>query len=133
MRGWQVLKAFGCTIAAALTMLALAGPAGAASNIVVSQVYGGGGNTGAPFQNDFMELFNRGSSPVSLVGMSVQYASATGTGNFGANPVVPLSGILGPGQYYLVQQAGGALGNPLPVPDASGTVNMSATAGKVIV
>jgi predicted extracellular nuclease len=102
-------------------------------NVVVSQVYGGGGNTSAPYQNDFVELFNRGSTSVSLSGWSVQYASATGTGNFAANPVTALSGTLAPGQYYLVKQAGGTTGSPLPTPDASGTVNMSATGGKVIV
>ena len=46
---------------------------------MISQVYGGGGNTGAPFQNDFIEVFNRGSTNVNLSGWSVQYASATGT------------------------------------------------------
>ena len=104
------------------------------TNVVISQVYGGGGNTGAPLTNDYMELFNRGPSSVSLSGWSVQYASATGTGSFAANPVTTLSGTLAPGQYYLVQQAsGGAAGVPLPTPDATGTVNMSATSGKVIV
>jgi predicted extracellular nuclease len=99
-------------------------------DIVISQVFGGGGNTGAPFANDFIELFNRGATTVLLTGLSVQYASATSTGNFGANPVTPLSGSLAPGQYYLVQQSGGT-GTPLPTPDATGTVNMSATGGKV--
>lgn len=101
------------------------------SDIVISQVYGGGGNTGAPYQNDYIELFNRGTTTVSLNGMSVQYASATGTGNFGSNPVTLLSGSLAPGQYYLIRQSGGANGSPLPTPDATGSVNMSATAGKV--
>ncbi|MBS1115621.1 MAG: uncharacterized protein H6Q87_5 [candidate division NC10 bacterium] len=102
------------------------------NDVVISQVYGGGGNSGAPYQNDFIELFNRGTAPVSLAGMSVQYASATGTGNFGSNPVTLLSGSLAPGQYYLVQQAsGGVAGVLLPTPDATGTVSMSATGGKV--
>ena len=101
-------------------------------DIVISQVYGGGGNTSAPWRNDFIELFNRGTTTVSLAGMSVQYASATGTGNFGANPVTVLSGSLAPGQYYLVQQAsGGSNGVLLPAPDATGTAAMSATAGKI--
>lgn len=102
------------------------------ANVVISQVYGGGGNTGAPFKNDFVELFNLGPTTVSLTGWSVQYASAAGTGSFASN-VVALSGSLAPGQYYLVQQAGGTTGVALPAPDATGTVNMSATAGKVIV
>ncbi len=101
-------------------------------DLVISQVYGGGGNAAAPYGNDFIELFNRGTTTVSLAGMSVQYASATGTGNFGANPVTVLSGSLAPGQYYLVQQAsGGANGVLLPTADATGTMNMSATGGKV--
>ena len=129
MRRWQALKAVGCMLAAAGTMLALAGHAAAASNVVISQVYGGGGNTGAPYQNDFVELFNQSSSPISITGWSVQYASATGTGNFVATP---LSGVLAAGQYYLVREAGGTTGSPLPLPDASGTVNMSGTGGKVI-
>ncbi len=55
------------------------------TSVVVSQVYGGGGNTGAQYTNDFIELFNLGTSPVSLAGWSVQYTSATGTGNFGSS------------------------------------------------
>ncbi|MDQ2856492.1 MAG: DNA/RNA non-specific endonuclease, partial [Acidobacteriota bacterium] len=102
------------------------------STIVISQVYGGGGNSGAVYQNDFVELFNLGSTTVSLTGWSVQYASATGTGNFGGNPIAPLSGSLAPGGYYLVKQgSGGANGIALPAPDATGTANMSATAGKI--
>ena len=100
-------------------------------DIVISQVYGGGGNTGAPYKNDFVELFNRGAASISLSGWSVQYASATGTGNFGSNAFALLSGTLQPGQYYLVQLAGGTTGVALPTPDATGTVNMSGTGGKV--
>ncbi len=129
MRRWWGLKTLGCTLAAAGTMLALVGHAAAAGNVVISQVYGGGGNTGAPYTNDFVELFNRSTSPISITGWSVQYASATGTGNFVATP---LSGVLAAGQYYLVSEGGGATGSPLPVPNATGSTNMSASAGKVI-
>ncbi len=98
-------------------------------NVVISQVYGGGGNTGATFKNDFIELFNRGTNAVSITGWSVQYQSAAGSGTW---TVTMLSGALNPGQYYLVQEAQGAGGTAvLPVPDASGTIAMAATAGKV--
>lgn len=100
--------------------------------VVISQVYGGGGNSGAPYQNDYIELYNLSDTAVSLSGWSVQYASATGTGNFGSNPVTSLSGSIAPGGYYLLKQAGGAAGVALPPPDVTGTVNMSATAGKVV-
>ena len=79
------------------------------ASIVISQVYGGGGNSGASFTNDFIELHNRGTVAVNLSGYSVQYSSATGT-TWG---VTSLTGVsLQPGQYYLVQESsGGAAGN----------------------
>ena len=99
------------------------------SQVVISQVYGGGGNAGATYTNDFIEIFNRGTSPVTLTGWSVQYASATGT----SWQKTDLTNVtLAPGQYYLIQEALGAGGTTvLPTPDASGTIAMSATAGKV--
>jgi uncharacterized protein len=121
-----------------LGLVALPGPAQAVSDgIVISQVYGGGGNSGAPFTNDYIELFNRGSAAASVSGWSLQYTSATGTGNFGANAgqLTELPGLsLAPGQYLLVQEASNAaVGAPLPTPDSSdpSPINMSATGGKV--
>lgn len=97
-------------------------------NIVISQVYGGGGNSGATLTNDFIELFNRGETAVDITGWSVQYASSTGS----TWQVTTLSGTVQPGQYYLVQEAAGSGGTtPLPAPDAVGTIAMSATSGKV--
>ena len=96
--------------------------------VVISQVYGGGGNAGAAYTHDFIELFNRGAEPVSLAGWSVQYASATGT-NW---QMSVLSGTIPPGGYYLIQQAQGSGGTtPLPAPDAIGLIPMSASSGKV--
>ncbi|MDQ3766900.1 MAG: lamin tail domain-containing protein, partial [Actinomycetota bacterium] len=112
-------------------------PAEAASqDLVVSQVYGGGGNTGAPLTHDYIELFNRGETSINLGGLSLQYASATGTGNFGANAgqLTELSGSIAPGGYFLIQQAAGTGdGVPLPTPDLidSTPINMAAGAGKV--
>jgi RHS repeat-associated protein len=98
------------------------------SSVVISQIYGGGGNTGATFKNDFIELFNRGTTTVDLTGWSVQYA-APGSATWQATA---LSGSLAPGQYYLVQEAQGAGGTvSLPTPNATGNVEMNATAGKV--
>lgn len=102
------------------------------SNAVrISQVYGGGGNASATYQNDFVELFNSSGSSVSLTGWSVQYAAATGT----SWSVATLSGSIAANSYYLVKLAsGGAVGAVLPTADATNTgINMSATAGKVLV
>lgn len=110
-------------------------------NIVISQIYGGGGNGAtSQFVNDFVVLFNRGSSPVSLAGWSTQYASAGGTEWL----VTPLSNVtLEPGQYYLIQYgSGGNNGAALPSPDVIAPMvtnnagnsfipNLSATTGKL--
>src|SRR5439155_21356107 len=101
---------------------------GASPSLVVSQVYAGGGNAGATFTNDFVELFNRGSSAADVSGWTVQYASASST----SWQVTPLSGSVQPGHYYLVQLASSAsIGSPLPTPDATGTTNMAVSGGKV--
>ncbi|NJP25856.1 ExeM/NucH family extracellular endonuclease [Microbispora sp. SCL1-1] len=100
-------------------------------DVVISQVYGGGGNSGAPYTNDYVELFNRGTAEISLDGWSLQYTSATGTGQFGSQKQ-NLSGSLAPGQYHLIQlSAGTTPSGPLPSPDTVGTLSLSATAGKV--
>ena len=95
-------------------------PNGPSPDLVLSQIYGGGGNSGATYSHDFIELFNRGTASVSLEGKSLQYTSATGTGNFGSatNLITPLSGSIAPGQYILVQESSNAaVGSPLPTPD----------------
>jgi DNA/RNA endonuclease G (NUC1) len=101
----------------------------ASAQVVISQVYGGGGNSGAPVKNDFIEIFNRGTSPQSLAGWSVQYASTAGS----SWQVTNLTAVsLAPGQYYLIQEAAGAGTQPnLPTPDATGTIAMALGAGKV--
>ena len=117
-----------CLLVGALLTLVGSANALAAGDVVISQVYGGGGNSGATYTNDFVELHNRTSSPVSITGWSVQYASSTGT----TWQKTTLSGTIAPGGFYLVQQAAGAGGTtPLPTPDATGSIAMSGTAGKV--
>ncbi len=99
-----------------------------APSVVISQVYGGGGNSGATYKNDFIELFNPGGAAVNLSGWSVQYASSTGS----TWHATALSGSIQPGGYYLVQEAAGSGGTAnLPTPDATGTIALAATAGKV--
>ncbi|MDX6529932.1 MAG: large repetitive protein [Blastocatellia bacterium] len=100
--------------------------------LVISQVFGGGDNSGAPYRNDFVELYNRGTTTVdfSITPYSIQYASVGA--NFGANKTNLSKGIIAPGRYYLVQEAGGTTnGVALPAPDAIGTITMSNTAGKL--
>ena len=100
----------------------------ASGGVVISQVYGGGGNSGAVYKNDFVELFNAGATEVSLEGWSVQYASAAGT----TWQVTRLSGRIAPGGHFLVQQAAGTGGTTaLPAAEVVGAIPMSGTDGKV--
>lgn len=108
--------------------------AGAQSTtLVISQVYGAGGNGGATYNADFVELHNVSSTPQSLNGLSVQYASATNTSTWTGVFVLPAD-VIPPGGYYLIQMSTtGANGVALPTPDAIATpsIAMAAASGKV--
>ena len=99
-------------------------------HLVISQLYGGGGNSGATFTNDYVELYNPTGISFNLAGWSLQYASAAGTSWTNKQP---LGGTIAPGEYFLVQLAsGGANGSALPVSaNITGDINMSATSGKL--
>lgn len=96
-------------------------------HVVISQIYAAGGNSGATYKNDFVELYNRSDAAVNLTGWSIQYASATGTNWSATN----LSGSIAAGGYYLVQLHGGMNGIDLPTADATGNSNLAITAGKI--
>ncbi|MFD7948291.1 endonuclease/exonuclease/phosphatase family protein [Streptomyces sp. NPDC059744] len=120
--------------AVAVTLSATALPAAFAapsSTAVISEVYGGGGNSGATLTRDFIELANAGSAAYDLSGFSVQYLP--GSPSAGSLwQVSALTGSVAPGGRYLVAQAAGTGGTvALPTPDATGTVAMSATSGTV--
>jgi predicted extracellular nuclease len=118
------------TIVAAALMAGLSAPAYAASPVVISQVYGGGGNSGATYKNDFIEIFNRSGDPVNVGGWSVQYASATGSS--WALTAIPAGTVLQAGQYLLIKEGAGAGGTvELPAAEATGGLALSGTNGKV--
>jgi uncharacterized protein len=101
---------------------------GATSSVVVSQIYAGGGNAGATYTNDFVELFNRGATALDLTGWTIQYASAAST----SWQSTALAGSIGPGRHYLVQLGSTAsVGLPLPTADVTGTTNLASTGGKI--
>ncbi len=117
--------------ALALALLGLAA-APASAQVRLSQIYGGGGGSGAPWANDFVELFNPG-APQSLAGWSVQYASAAGA----TWQVTPLPAVvLDTGEHLLVRMAQGNVLVPpqvltLPPSDANGSTSLSSSDGKV--
>lgn len=95
--------------------------------VVISQVYGAGGNNAAAYKNDFVELHNRGSQPVNITGWSVQYAAAANT----AWTKTALTGTIAAGGYFLVGEQGGNTGADLPTPDVAGGIGLASTAGKI--
>jgi hypothetical protein len=101
-------------------------------DVIITEVYGGGGNSGAPYTNDFFELYNTTESIVEIGDWSIQYYSATGTGLASNIITIPTGSTIPVNGHFLIQGGGGATGVALPTPDATGTVNASGTAGKVI-
>jgi 5'-nucleotidase len=122
--------AVGLALAATGLTVAVSSPAqGASPNLVISEIYGGGGNSGATWTHDFIEIHNPTAAPVSVSGWSVQYRSAGGAG---AGAVTPLAGTVPAGGYLLIQEAAGAGGTKaLPTPDVTGTIAMAGGGGQV--
>lgn len=97
-------------------------------NVVINEAYGGGGNSGAPYTNDFVELYNPTDAPITLNGFALQYFSASG--NLGNT--TELTGTIAPKSYFLVQMATGSTPSAsLPTPDLVGTAAMGGKAGVV--
>ncbi|WP_194165202.1 ExeM/NucH family extracellular endonuclease [Deinococcus terrestris] len=118
--------------AATLTVTVQGASGGTVGGLVISQVYpGGGANSGTPaYKHDYVELFNPTASAITG-GFSLQYSSASGTGNWS---VANLNSVTIPaGGYYLVRlgNAGTAGADLTGYDGTAGNLNMGATAGKV--
>lgn len=129
---WQFLSLLALL---ALTFLpALQVRAAVSTSIVFQEVFGGGAGTGAPYNRDYVVLFNRGASSQSINGWSLQYSSATGT-SWGSNKRNLPNATIPAGGYYLVSlaTADGGIGAPLPTIDftVSSALNISQSAGKI--
>lgn len=101
---------------------------GTTSSLVVSQVYAGGGNAGASYTNDFVELLNRSSTALDISDWTLQYAAASSS----SWQVTQLAGTIPAGHYVLVGLASsGSIGAALPTADVTGTTNMAVSGGKI--
>ncbi|WP_436842428.1 endonuclease/exonuclease/phosphatase family protein [Streptomyces niveus] len=118
-------------LAASLIALPFTAQATPSPDAVISEVFGGGGNSGATLTNDFIELGNAGDGPFDLTGWSVQYLSGS-PGPTSKWQVTEIKGAIPAGGSYLVEESKGSGGDtPLPAPDAAGTIAMSASSGTV--
>jgi predicted extracellular nuclease len=113
---------------------ALLGPAQAnptGTGLVISEVYGAGGNSGATYDADYVELENPTDAAISVTGDYIHYRSAGGTS--GGTPAA-LSGSVPAHGHYLIQMgaASATNGAPLPTPDAGPfTFSLAAAGGQV--
>ena len=126
--GLTVASLVAAPLALGLTAPATANPAG--TGLVISEVYGAGGNSGAVYNADFVEIHNPTAAAVDLLGTYVAYRSATG----GFGGATALRGSLPAGARYLVRMSStGANGAALPTPDrvASPAISMTTGGGQV--
>jgi hypothetical protein len=114
------------------------------AQIVISEIYSGGGNSGSALKSDYIILKNIGSEKASLNEATIQYAPATGSFNqYHTLPNITLN----PGQSYLIQEAtngGGAVDLPSPdfianeilnfdgASNSSLGLEMAAASGKIV-
>ena len=121
------------TVTALVPLLAAAAsPAVAApdaSDVVISEVYGGGGSTTSAWNRDYVELYNPTDEAIDLSGTSVQYRASGSTGN--PSGVTALSGSVPAKGYFLVGEATGSAGAPVPTPAVSGSIAMSGSSATV--
>ena len=113
------------------------------SNIRISQIYTRGGEPGSTFQNDFIELFNRGNVDVDINGWTLNIKNFSGT-----PPIIQISSsgikffnpngiVIGPGKHFLLKFGGSGTGgqpinisdanlNPFPISDTGGEIALIA-------
>ena len=99
----------------------------APGKVVISQIYASGGRWWSDYSNDFVELYNSGSTPVSLTGWSLQFAGGAGK----KWTVLPLKGSIPAQSFYLVALAGGEYDYDLPTADAMAPIDIAAKQGKI--
>ena len=125
-------KSLGAAFAIALaagTVSVVAPTANAAvdgSNVVINEVYGGGGNAGGKFNNDFVELYNPTDAEIDISGWKLNQKAANGnTGN-----TVKLSGKVPAKGFFLIQgdSQDNEKSQDLPKADLVGSFNFGAKA-----
>src|SRR5690242_20303400 len=130
-------------LSAAICVLVLHSAASAQAianpDIRISQIYTRGGEPGAAFQNDYIELFNRGQTTVDISGWSLNISNFAGVPpNIQISSTnirfISSSGILiSPGAHFLFKFGGsGSNGqpintadltlNPVPISDVGGQI-----------
>jgi hypothetical protein len=135
------LTALALCLFASLQLSARAQTTTGSTGLVISQVYTRGGEAGASYQNDFVEIFNRSAEPVDMnnYGLHIALASSPSPTTIFIRFASSRGILIQPGKYILIRLKGdGVDGQPLPFPDfdLSGLpgpvpLNLSPTSGTV--
>jgi len=98
--------------------------------LVISQIYTHGGLDSLEGNNDWVQLHNRENTPVSVDGLALQVTDGNSTMDWN---VIPLTGTIPAGGFYLVQlgRDAEATGMTLPTPDATGAYNLPLAGGRI--
>ena len=121
----KVLSASFIVALAAGTVSVVAPTASAApdgSNVVINEVYGGGGNKGAKFDKDFVELYNPTDQPIDVTGWKIEQRSTSD--NVGNTHT--LSGVVPAKSTFLITSTPGSNGDAITdADDESAKFNFS--------
>ncbi|MGL4347417.1 MAG: DUF5689 domain-containing protein [Chitinophagaceae bacterium] len=109
-------------------------------NIIISGVYGGGGNDRAIYKNDYIEIYNTTDTEIDISGYTLYYMSAKGINSTANNTYTfPSGSKIGTQKFALIKCASGTKGKDWEILfdyDASGPkgINMgiSASEGKIL-
>jgi hypothetical protein len=115
------------TMNASVTLTAHFVPNDAASELVISQIWGSGGDNPTGYRNDYVELYNRGNGAAHVDGWTIQFAQA-GSAVWNASS---LFGVVPPGKYLLLQLYGAGGGDTDDLGDVTGAIDLNPTHGKV--
>ena len=117
-------------LAGLATIPAVASAAPDGTQLVISEAYGGGGNSGGAFDSDFIELHNPTSSPIDLTGLYL-HAASTGGSSYGA-PLALTGTVPANGRWLVKAATGSNTSQPdLPTPDQTTTWTMGGTGFRV--
>jgi hypothetical protein len=103
------------------------------TNLRISQVYTRGGEAGATFQNDFVEVFNTSKSTIDINGWSLVFKTFEGSTEQSAGATFNSSFLVPPGTHLLVRLNGnGSNGQPVPGQLPVTNVSLGSTSGQII-
>jgi hypothetical protein len=131
--GSSVTDRRGTGVSSSANTASFTGVAGNVCNpgLVISALYGGGGNSGATYTYDFIELKNRTGAAINLAGWSIQYGGTAGTSWTAA----ALTGTVPANGYFLVRGAPGATVTGVMLPTTldfdAPTIQMGGTNGVI--